>query len=1294
MYSTFLLKEFKHMSISSLENLHKAFHQAIKQHHYLGPDANDAKKLVCTNKKTIHLTDVFKLASEQIEESLKQDPAHPKNVSYLRTLEHDGKMIYQRYEKATKTWKRWFLKSLPLYTPQLLKHILPACFSNNIALAEQETLNEFNEYCNHIRKHIPTHSKFSHTTKESSDQQEEASKNEKNRSAFADNPNIFDPDRDDVIEEKPKKPSVSNSKPPISDSKPPVTNSKPNDSKEKDLKKNTFSSEENWEEDPELQAFLNDEFKKDHSKTASSKTSLPTASTSHVLAPRSKAEIEQEAQQKIENQFNKIRNCLQVLNQFDQKPLSLYKFTKTLQDLTDAIGHLVASQIGSEKEASFVKSIGMDDKTWDTLKGNLWIEAVSSNDAEAIVKFLQSTPWLASFQKAQKYIEFGTQKISQDVILKFVDEKGTRIKESGVTTYQGSLRLHILDTSQLGGLEQLLKFLNDHPTCRPYNLDIQLGANQSLTKESIQLLMKLKNCIGEIEVHGLQEIDFKQLALPEAEEYAFIQQLGSFTFPDVTNIVLSDYSKQNWTAQDFSYLLALCPTIEFLKECYQHCAAYNKIVIPDQITQANKLDASGISVDQLSYLLTQFSQLNHLNISNSSITDQQLIDLIQKTNWIELKGLQLKGCQALTTDILFTLANMPQLGVLSLPDLKQGKCSLDRLPKFENPFKIKMLYTSSKVTQPLASSLYTGPQIWSAVFQIPLARLGFDKIFHNQKILDPKTVAYWLHAEDYKHLKPQESITTILADSNESLNDNNLVEFIKKFPKTRTLSLYNCPHITNQGVINLLKAFPTIKILDLMECSHIDKALFFPDDNTKDPVSLAGLNKLIITATAVHQDTAELVKGEMGTKLVFEQTALKITDDDLTDDDALEKMLKAFPPIKLKYIDLQDCLKLNDAMLGKLLDYFNAPEFIKVDEKMVDNPQRLNAAVLNLKGCKNITDKAFENAIKGEKTQEKSKIEIKILENLTRIIMGGTQISAVLKQVYHDIIFQEDEQPVTIQINPSIQPFNCISYHTLKTPKVTEGSLEERQKMQYKKNYLHDRIVTELFCKDEALLQQVQEESIQIESKEFCDMTLYFKTDDHAPPMVFETYRDFLYFQAQGFLKSLRPGGNMHKKLGATITNQHATHKAVRAIIDLIYGKLHIESLGWKTAADVAELIGPNNYEFPRFYYESLLSYIHQQFKLENADELLLLTAQKMLNDVPGKELYEQKLLTELNKLKEKDQTSFQKIANLAEAHNLPLLKAKVKNIQDIKTKKITQNILDQQTREDALLAQAIANGI
>ena len=139
------------MHQSPLENLHHQFDDALKKHVYMGPATKNAKKLEQTPKKQIRLQEVFQIAQQQIEADLKGQ-ANSKDleaqITHLRSLDKDGKLYYERYEKATNSWIRYFLKGLAFYTPSFLKHYLPTCFSNKMEDAEIGTKNEHQNYRN------------------------------------------------------------------------------------------------------------------------------------------------------------------------------------------------------------------------------------------------------------------------------------------------------------------------------------------------------------------------------------------------------------------------------------------------------------------------------------------------------------------------------------------------------------------------------------------------------------------------------------------------------------------------------------------------------------------------------------------------------------------------------------------------------------------------------------------------------------------------------------------------------------------------------------------------------------------------------------------------------------------------------------------------------------------------------------------------------------------------------------------------------------------------------------------
>lgn len=1330
-----------------LQNLHSQFDTAIRTHTYMGPTKGDPKKLESTNQKTIRLAEVFKLAREQIEESLKgKQCPDAREISHLRVLQHDGRIIYQRYEKLTNGWIRTFMKCLAHYTPEFLKKILPYCFSNELKKAEEETLREFEEYRIFIRDQINKFSKKNVDEKGSEEHIQEKS-DLLTPLIDEDGEEIFDPDQDflPTKNEEPKQDSKLQQKINHKLNKPgtkedsktdPKKSALINSEQEKHLQEMFEKGVLLDDENPELQMLLEqmfitntptsgpnsdseDAFQKGDSQKDKQDDSLPCFDlslsedeleivddptqeektqnkqfninlTGKSNLPDSSLISEEERQkaiqQMIEMHLSTIEKYLQLLKNFEDRPLPLKMLINIFKHLYDFI---TTVQLNPEGENA-LKNLGLNDKEINAFKDPNLKVAFFTNNHDKIAEIL--APWKVLFDEAfaQKgHIKFmGVQKLGGMDILKLANDEGKPVKESDLLKYRGKINISIANTQELNDLKKLVSLLENTPTCRPCSIVINLKEDQPLTPELTQILLKLKDRVAQVEVQGLQEINFKTLALSEEEELTFVQHLDKFLFSQLSNIILSDHEKKNWKAQDFSNLLKICPKLKLLKQCYQLCSSYHDILIPSLLQNKEKLNAKELTLDQISHLITHLPRLRHLNLSGLSIKDEQLLKILKQIKSENIEGLELDGCQELTTDVLVALANLPNLVILSLPDLPKGKIALDRLPKVDNPFKIKLLYTASKETQPLATSLYTGPQIWASLFQIPLARLGVKTIFPaQQRRIDPKSVAYWLYNDDYQHLAPHENISTVLADSNAGLNDDNIIEFMQKFPKAMTLSLYNCPNVTNEGIIKLLKACPQLQTLDLTECPHIKEGLLLGNNHVE---ILKKLHKIIVSGTGISADIVQVFQ-EQGVKLLFTNTTLKVTDADLTDDQALEKILKGKDLTKIKTIDLEGCEKLTNKMLGQLLDHLNAPIWIKGKESgFIDNPERLNAAVINIKGCINITEEAFHEAIGVEGKQEAedskkieesapTKINLKLLENLNRMIIGGTKIPALIKDLYPQVIFQETNEPVTIQIDPELQLEECKAYQSKKAISYLDED-EDPALKRLAECYVHNRIVVELFNKE------TLQEPFEPNSQEFCDITLTFMTqepkgEEETDITVFSAHRDVLYSQSLYFINGFRAGGIMSKNKGLDILNVHANSKAAKAVMDLFYGKLNIENLDWKTAADVAEMIGPHIFNLSPFYCKQLLKRIHDQFDLNRADEMLV--AAKELGDEEGKKEYENTLLFFLTSLEESDQENFQKIANLAKSHGLKKLETEVNKTERAKTDKLIKQEMDEQNAEN-----------
>jgi len=1221
---------------SPLANLYTQFRKTVSiSRHYLGPAQANPNVLQYTDQKTVPLAQVFKIASQQIEDSLKRIIPTPREIFYLRSLKESGYEIYERYAKKTNSWSRCFFKALARYTPELLKRFLPSCFSNQMEKAEAETKVQHGKYQNLIKTILLKHPK----SKSAKDQYK----------------------KEEIIQDL---------------------------EKGRELKSLWLSDDE--EGDIESQSAIENDAKL--SRIQGKQAPLPQGDDPFrdslpPLPLPSKEEIEDKRKKAIAVNLEKLSDAFLALNEFTSRPLSMQRYKYIFGKAFASVEALV--KLGSEEEIQRVlKEFNIDKSVGEVLKDPRFKIALNVNDPQSMLTLLESSPWRASLAEAiaQKgFISFGIRKVIGHLSWMLANELQERVRDQDMENYRGEIQLTVIEATLPSIVEQLLDFLDKSPSCQPSTVVIQLTQDRSLPPELFQLIMKLSQRVSQIKLEGLEEINLGQITTSEAEREAFLLNLEAFDFPQINKIVLSDDPKNHWKGKDFSRLLALCPSIAFLKECYEQCSSYQEIEIPPLLTSLKELDLRGYSIDQVSHLLPQFPSLTHLNLSGLSITDKQLQEWIGQNVLVNLNVLHLEGCNALTIDILPLLSrHLPQLARLSLPDLPQGQLPLDKLPKFENPFKIKLFYASCKTTQPLASHLYTGPQIWASLFQIPLARQGVAQIFpSHHKRLDPLSVACWLHANDYQHLRPQNGIGTIVADCNAALNDDNLIAFVQKFPRAKTISLYHCPNITDQGIVNLLKAFPDIKTLDLTGCRHVTADLFLADGSL-DVVKK--LKRLILTDTAISFDIISAFRDQMKpTKLDYQEITLTISNDDLTDDEALERILQSKKNLTtLKRIDLEGCTKLTDAMLGPLLDRLNAHALIQGKEGWIENPQRLNLAILNLKGCFQITDKAFDQACVVGK-----KIEPRLLETLDQLVVGETQISPLLKDIYPQTTFQESETPITLEIDPDRQLEACMAYHQIKAL----GPQESEESKGFKPlatRYIHNRIVVELFCEDQEARTAVLEQPVKSHSKEFSDLTLSFKVDDDADPVVFQTHAYLLYTQSRYFLDGLRAGGQMSKNRGLDFVNKHATPEAARVVMKLFHGDASIiENLDWQTAADAAELVGSHNFKLGDSYYKAFLKRIHSQFELSRAEEMLVVV--NLLEDHEGKKEYEETLICLLATLEENDEEHFLRIRNLAKSFALSKLQANVDQIEKKKTKQLVEQNLKEQEIENRRLSEATA---
>jgi hypothetical protein len=833
-------------------------------------------------------------------------------------------------------------------------------------------------------------------------------------------------------------------------------------------------------------------------------------------------------EENIRYSLEKIHENVEKLNQFDEHTLSLQEYKSTLRQIDESI-HALLESYPTVEQSRILQKTGLTEDAFKLFheQHESLPHVLNTENHRALQTLLQSTAWSGSFAQTLQRITFVIQKVGREHVLLAKNEQQQHLKDHELHNYKGLIKI-TKSLDPLTTVKELHVLIEKQPKCRPGAIEIELSSDQHLTPKFFQILGDLKKQVPEISLKGLKTLDCKTLAPSKAKAKKFmLKHLEMFKLPEVETVILNDHT------------LALVPMLKGL-----------------------------------------FPALNCMDLRDcKKVKDQNLKTWNQSGYLHSIHTLKLEGT-SLTTDSLTDLMELPCLAQLTLPDLPQGRLPLSRLPQLDNPFRVKLFYTASRVTRPLISQLYTGPFIWAPVFQIPAARAAHpqedNQVFSEKHTtLDPTSVAYWLHKSEYRLLRRQTAVHTILADFNANINDTNLVEFVQKFPNAKTISLYGCLHITNKGIQDLLSDCPEIESLDLTACRDITPGIsaFFPGKN-----------------------------------ILMKQQVLKIENSQLTSEDALEEILAGRTLNELSTIDLTGCTDLTDEMLGKLLGRLNTDER---DERGRKNPQRLNLAFLNLTGCTKITVKAFD-----DKQTKDGKWERKLLESLSQIVIKDCPNLNVkkLQKLYSNVLFSEKHEPVTLFIDPN-RALPSLAYPSLPLP--------------YLVNY---RSMVELFpadCKNQALAQTVLRQPVDNAQLTAYDFTISLRQYDNTPLFTFPIHRAVLYSHSLAFRDLFRPGG-VHwgnRPAAYTMINQHATEDIVNLMRDLLSGHAKIADLPWRQAAHLAELFGPKIFKMPHFY-QQLLQRIHQQFNLDEFDDMVQVAF--MLNDKEGLNQYEEELRSQV----------------------------------------------------------------
>lgn len=1199
------------MAIHPLINLHNQFVRCINGKTYLS--ANEANEVEETQQKNDRLKDIYAIAKKQIESILEdsenQTITDEKKISHLKKLEQDGDIIYTGYEKKTKSsWRRWFLKVLAKCTPALLAPFLPSCFSNQIAQAEIDTKAAFDAFSKFLTDKIEEISLPLEGEPEDLPERQRAQPQTSDTKT---------PNGEDKLKTPTKKPVLSTKRPPLDAEAQKMIDArlklfgegtKKDPALELALRASLESQIPDEDEDEEYQKAIRMSLappnESEYDDTGEFINALipnairmrgipqqPTTPTSPLVPPKDdffdnpqgfldspefsrapspapspkaaathpKKEIAAGPKDLLQHQTNAVQ-ALGALEASAKQTLTVEKYKYWL-DLAVKSMTALKNDGGTEK----LKGLNDDTAGIDLLDLPALKTALATRDLtdllfdqDALLRLLTPIPsWHSGYKKAIAAdkispIPFAMRKLpgSKDLVVH---------NEQRLSTYKGRINLPLELAPQFSA------FVKKYPECRPYSITVTID-NNKMSSDLVKELLALSDLLPEIIILNLSYINFETLGASKGEEERLIQKLHarSIELPNIQGFSLGGSPKE-WSIASYNQLLAFLPTTNLLDQYCLMLLSWEGLELPASLKEQEPLRISrDYSQHQISYLLRECTQFKtfHL-VGDTKITDSQFMQWIAASETLKnIKALYIDQCGLLTTDLLAPLMQLPNLKGGALPDLPPGTKPLNELPKSADPFKIALLYTTSGCTKELAAGLYEGPQIRSFLFQTPLARNGAKNVFlASQTRIDPQSVAYWLNNDAYTDLRPQPSVTTIIADDNINLNGDNLAEFAKKFPNLTEISLYNCSNVTNEAVLRLLKECPGITKIDLTSCQGITDALFLEGEFA---ICFANVQQVTLTDTGISPAVAILCGEAVGKHVVeYSNAVLNVTDDQLTDENALEDILNELSLFDLKRIDLRDCTQLTDAMLSKLLDRLNTDAvFIQADgTTRVKNKQRLDITRLNLTGCSQITDAAFtEEGIEGKKNT-------KILGTLSHVIIGEEHsLSRALIASYPKILFQKADESTT-------------------TTNLTEE---------------------------------------QFINPSFIQLSL--QTLDGTEQAQLKVPKETLYTTSILLRNHLRPGGESYKKDSMTLINQHLTLETCLALGELFNGNEKIiRDLTWETASHLAEIVGLNNLQLAPEYYNLLRKRILSQFTIGRGQDMCF-TARSLGDETMVKE-YEKTLL-------------------------------------------------------------------
>lgn len=1266
-----------------LANLHTAFSKAgASPEKYListpSGDESNSNPFGLSSKKEIRLNTIFQRTTEILQRFKSDDPSITptsatgvdQQITLIGQLQADGTKLYTRYENSIKNprFSRRVCKLFQTWAPDFLKRYFPSIFCA-ISRAESETNAQHTAYQNCLndiqtklqRKKAEFQRPGGGPPPPPSPGTTVNGERPNNGNGDADqNQNRPNPDQ--------KRPDPGpDTPPPPPREEPPKTPERPNTGRPPGtppLKTPKRPSQLNLL--PRIEEV--------------DETATPTPISPRLTRPRSTSEqidppgpLTRVFQMKPvanpapavdrEELINERIAQLNLQNKFDALMLATSKgqFIRQLKAIVQDIQYIVNS-LDSDKATDILNTIHLGDKELSEefitrLKSNATIAALDQGD---ILEVLQGTPLeeLSTRLNNVPLARIDVKRIPGSPAgsppgYSYVDLRtNTPQHESHFNNFTGTLLL------PPDKVENLRNITNTHPTCRPTTIIIPFPEETPLSTEETpqtplsvewaRMLIALNQgnpTVTTIRLENITSINIEEMGLTADEEKEFLKVLSKLDCPKLGDFSLSNHPKTDWQVEDFQTVLAFHPTFPMLKHCFTRIADPTKIVLPSALLNKPGLYLDGYSIEIMTYLIARFAAVKTLTILSPLVADAHIEQWKKDHLLNSLERLTVKNSTLLSTDIVIPLAELPRLCQVALPELQAGAIEPKDLPSLDNPFKVALLYTLSPILHPFARKAYRGPSAWASVFQIPLALAGSKQLFCVlDAVLDPHSVNRWLTNNNYARLKAaagediqnssQRHVKTILADHSTLLNDDNVVDFVLTFPGATELSFYNCPNLTDVGFQRLLDALgrTEVRSIDLTGCPQITSSVIALAGNK---AKIQRLTTLEVSNTRVSND---LIPGDLKTIVKCLPLTLRITNEQITSDEALEALLSGQDLREYTTLSFEGCTQLTTVALNKVLARLNIES---------SNRQRLNISTLDLRGCTQIHDEAFND---GPPAQPGVRQNLLILNTLCQIIKKGTPLTDICFGS-HPLVSFHDE-PTLLRLDTS--------------------AVQERIQQQ-----LDGQTVAGPF---------------DPYSEENGNLRVIFNNDAATNPEIsrLQLHRDVLYSYSRFFRKKLRHGGELYngsKTSEITLINQNATQTTVTALRNLIYGTASFLAMSGRdliTVGHMAELAKEESLGLPHNIYHRMLQHLREKFAWVIADSMLVRF--KSLNYPQGRDAWENHLIAHVNA--HQDNSTVTGTSGIATTHELTRLKETLSEIQ--KAKALEEERI-RQVAEDEAVAKMMA---